>query len=146
MKRLEPKEIADLCEDRPALAAELGKVEAVWQMPPSTGSVRMMEKALLLLARYKPDRLGSFYKAILSTPGTGKDKDGNRKPDNVTTWLFDPAALPMQEAPAPGGRPVKYGDEAKARARALREEGFSIRNIAKEMQASTFTIQRLLKD
>lgn len=43
------------------------------------------------------------------------------------------------------GRPVKYGLKAKIQARKLKEQGTSIRKIAEIMEASTFTVQRLLK-
>ncbi len=43
------------------------------------------------------------------------------------------------------GRPVKYGFRAMVKARRLKGEGLSIRAIAKEMGASTYTVQRLLK-
>ena len=51
-------------------------------------------------------------------------------------------AMPCRDA---GGRPVKYGHEAKEKAKPLRAENLSIRKIAAEMGASTFTVQRLLK-
>ena len=43
------------------------------------------------------------------------------------------------------GRPVKYGLKAKIQARKLKEQGKSIRKIAEIMEASTFTVQKLLK-
>lgn len=131
MDELTRKELEALYEGRPALERELQRVEAVWRLPASTGDVRTMEKALLLLAKYRPD----LYKVIMSTP----PRNGT---DKVTTWLFNPAVLPGRNA---GGRPQKYGEDARERARSLRADGFSIRAIAKEMDCSTFTVQRLLK-
>ena len=43
------------------------------------------------------------------------------------------------------GRPVVYGSTAQLKVKLLRQKGLSIRKIAKEMGASTFTIQKLLK-
>ena len=55
-------------------------------------------------------------------------------------YLFAP-----EKPKSNAGRPTKYGLREKAKARRLREEGFSIRAIAHEMNASTATIQKLLK-
>lgn len=44
------------------------------------------------------------------------------------------------------GRPVVYDTAAQTKVKLLRQNGLSIRKIAKEMGASTFTIQKLLKD
>lgn len=44
------------------------------------------------------------------------------------------------------GRPVVYGNAAQMKVKLMRQNGLSIRKIAKEMGASTFTIQKLLKD
>ena len=43
------------------------------------------------------------------------------------------------------GRPVVYDTAAQLKVKLLRQKGLSIRKIAKEMGASTFTIQKLLK-
>lgn len=43
------------------------------------------------------------------------------------------------------GRPVKYGEQERTKARKLHESGLSIRKIAEEMGASAATIQKLLK-
>ena len=135
MEKLQGRKLEALTEGRPALERELQKVLEVWRLPASTGEVRTIEKTFLLLAKYKPDRLGSFYKVILSTPPrAGVDK--------VTTWLFNADCLPVGNA---GGRPLKYGEDARKRAQNLRPDGFSIRAIAREMDCSTCTVQRLLK-
>lgn len=46
----------------------------------------------------------------------------------------------------PSGRPVVYGSAAQLKVKLLRQKGLSIRKIAKELGASTFTIQKLLKE
>ena len=58
-------------------------------------------------------------------------------------------AMPCRDAESkaekPGGQPVEYRQEAKERSKALRAENVSIRKIAAEMEANTFTVQKLLK-
>ena len=43
------------------------------------------------------------------------------------------------------GRPVVYDTAAQTKVKLLRQKGLSIRKIAQEIGASTFTIQKLLK-
>jgi len=48
--------------------------------------------------------------------------------------------------PKKSGRPVVYDTAAQLKVKLLRQKGLSIRKIAREMGASTFTIQKLLKE
>ena len=66
--------------------------------------------------------------------------------EKVYTWNA-PAVMPgaTKQEKSHGGRPAKYGREAAERAKALRDKRLSIREIAKELGASTYTVQKLLK-
>lgn len=67
--------------------------------------------------------------------------------EKVYTWnapAVMPGAAPRQEK-SHGGRPAKYGREAVKMAKALRDKRLSIREIAKEMNCSTYTVQKLLR-
>ena len=139
LEYLEGRELEEITSKRPNLKAKLADLQEdgikldLWKMDTwATG-----ERPLLLLARMTYSSLPgkADYRLIMSQPG----KNGA-----VCTWEC-PAVMPGAEQKNAGGRPVKYGQEAKERAKALRTDGFSIRGIAKEMNASTYTIQRLLK-
>lgn len=138
MKKLDDKGRAFACELKPTLKAEFERCSDVWELSASTTSTGRMGTQSLFIGKYRPHKLmpEPCYKVIMSTRPT------STKPDGVNTWLVDPEDLGVSSK---GGRPVKYGDEAKARAKALRNDGFSIRNIADQMDCSTFTVQRLLK-
>ena len=138
MKKLDEKGRAFACELKPTLKAEFERCSDVWELSASTTSTGRMGTQSLFIGKYRPHKLmpEPCYKVIMSTRPT------STKPDGVNTWLVDPEDLGVSSK---GGRPVKYGDEAKARAKALRNDGFSIRNIAAQMDCSTFTVQRLLK-
>lgn len=139
MKKLDEKGRAFACELKPTLKAEFERCSDVWELSASTSSTGRMGTQSLFIGKYRPHKLmpEPCYKVIMSTRPT------STKPDGVLTWLIDPEDLGVTSSK--GGRPVKYGDEAKARAKALRNDGFSIRNIAAQMDCSTFTVQRLLK-
>ena len=132
-------ELEDLLQKRPRLAEELarfGEAVDVWKMN-DTATTKAADiagkKTLLLLAKICKADGKTIYLLILSQPGAK---------GAANSWLFNPAEL--AERPH-WGRPVKYGQEARAKAKDLQDDGFSIRAIAKELGASTFTVQRLLK-
>ena len=133
-------ELEELEEKRPRLKEELhrfGEPVDVWKMndQATTKAADVAgKKTLLLLAKVRKADERTIYLLIMSQPGQGA----------ANSWIINPADLPGAEKPN-WGRPVKYGAEAKERAKALHGDGLSIRNIAKEMGASPFTIQRLLK-
>ena len=139
MEYLEKWQLEEILSKRPRLKEKLAKFQEdgvkldLWQMESWTAG----KKPLLLLARITVAALPgkADYKLIMSQPG----KNGA-----VITWQC-PAVMPGAEQKNAGGRPVKYGQEAKERAKAMRAENLSIRKIAAEMGASTFTVQRLLK-
>ena len=138
---LEDWQVKELTDKRPKLKEllEMNLIDGVkldlWQVDTLTAG----KKPLLLLARYDYGHLGQEYKIIMSQSG----KNGS-----VYSWEC-PANMPWVK-PEPkknqGGRPKVYGAEAVEKAKALRDEKkLSIRQIAKEMNCSTFTVQRLLK-
>lgn len=139
MEYLEKRQLEEILCKRPRLKDKLAGLQEegikldLWLMESWTAG----KKPLLLLLRMTYSSLPgkADYKLIMSQPG----KNGA-----VITWQC-PAVMPGAEQKNAGGRPVKYGQEAKERAKALRAENFSIRKIATEMGASTFTVQRLLK-
>ncbi len=139
MEYLEQRQIEEITSKRPNLKAKLADLQEdgikldLWLLDKwATG-----KRPLLLLARTTYSSLSgkADYRLIMSQPG----KNGA-----VITWQC-PAVMPGAEQKNAGGRPVKYGQEAKERAKALRAENLSIRKIAAEMGASTFTVQKLLK-
>ena len=139
MEYLEKRQLEEILSKRPRLKDKLAGLQEegikldLWLMESWTAG----KKPLLLLLRMTYSSLPgkADYRLIMSQPG----KNGA-----VITWQC-PAVMPGAEQKNTGGRPVKYGQEAKERAKALRAENFSIRKIATEMGASTFTVQRLLK-
>ena len=139
MEYLEKRQLEEILSKRPRLKDKLAGLQEegikldLWLMESLTSG----KKPLLLLLRMTYSSLPSKsdYRLIMSQPG----KNGA-----VITWQC-PAVMPEAGQKNVGGRPVKYGKEAKERAKALRAENFSIRKIATEMGASTFTVQKLLK-
>lgn len=139
MEYLEKWQLEEILSKRPRLKEKLAGLQEdgvkldLWLLESWTAG----KKPLLLLARITVKALPgkADYKLIMSQPG----KNGA-----VITWQC-PAVMPGAEQKNAGGRPVKYGQEAKERAKALRAENLSIRKIAAEMGASTFTVQKLLK-
>ena len=139
MEYLEKRQLEEILSKRPRLKDKLADLQEdgvkldLWLMESWTAG----KKPLLLLARITYESLPgkAEYKLIMSQPG----KNGA-----VITWQC-PAMMPGAAQKNAGGRPVKYGQEAKERAKALRAENFSIRKIAAKMGASTFTVQKLLK-
>ena len=139
MEYLEKRQLEEILSKRPRLKDKLADLQEdgvkldLWLMESWTAG----KKPLLLLAIMTYEALPgkAEYRLIMSQPG----KNGA-----VITWQC-PAVMPGAGQKNAGGRPVKYGQEAKERARALRAENLSIRKIAAEMGASTFTVQRLLK-
>ena len=97
------------------------------------------EKPLLLLARLTfESQSKTEYKMVMSQPGKG---------GAVYTWEC-PAVMPgakLEQEKNHGGRPVTYGRDAVEKVKALRADKLSIREIAKEMNCSTYTVQKLLK-
>jgi hypothetical protein len=131
---LDTAELEELTGKRPRLKELLEQWRAdsikldLWDMGTSG------KKPLLLLARLTYESLGKMeYRLILSQ--TGK---------NGACYSWECPAN-MLGAKKKGGRPTTYGQEAKAQAQAMRDKKYSIRQIAKEMNCSTFTVQRLLK-
>ena len=139
MEYLEKRQLEEILSKRLRLKDKLADLQEdgvkldLWLMESWTAG----KKPLLLLARITYESLPgkAEYKLIMSQPG----KNGA-----VITWQC-PAVMPGAAQKNAGGRPVKYGQEAKEIAKALRAENFSIRKIADEMGASTFTVQRHLK-
>ena len=139
MEYLEKRQLEEILSKRPRLKDKLAGLQEegikldLWLMESWTAG----KKPLLLLLRMTYSSLPgkADYRLIMSQPG----KNGA-----VITWQC-PAVMPGAEQKNAGGRPVKYGQEAKERAKALRAENLSIRKIAAEMGASTFTVQKLLK-
>ena len=135
-------ELEELEEKRPRLKEELhriGEPVEVWKMndQATTKAADVAgKKTFLLLAKVKKANEQMIYLLIMSQPGAN---------GAAHSWIINPAEMPEAEKPN-WGRPVKYGAEARERARALHNDGLSIRNIAKEMGASPFTVQRLLKE
>lgn len=154
MKKLEGQERERLTWDRPTLKAELENVADVWQLPAGAGDIRTMESTIMLLARYK--RGGC--KIVMDTPGRGKDKEGNRKPDKVTTWLFNPEEL-QEIAPAPeasgdyilieksrlGRKRRTLTDEERQDILNRHEKGETIHDIAKALHMGTARISGCIK-
>lgn len=91
------------------------------------------KRPLLLLARLKFFTGAHEYRLILCQPG----KDGA-----LYSWEC-PGVMPG--AVNRGGRPREYGVEAAKYVQKWRQEGMSIRQIARKGGCSTFTVQRLLK-
>lgn len=145
MKKLTAEEISELTKERPALARWLKDRNAkrVWLLTDEPATVEagsMGDKNPILAVHVEPNRWdinGERQYIVQSTRRYGKDKDGNKREDKVTAWYADGIMT---------GRPVKYGPEEKSLARYYKKQGMSIRDIAREMKASTFTIQRLLKE
>lgn len=140
LEYLEGRELEEITAKRPRLKARLdgwsvdGMKIDLWKMDGGT----VGKKPLLLLARLTFESMGKAeYKMVMSQSG----KDGA-----VYTWecpAVMPGAAPKEKSH--GGRPAKYGREAAERAKALRDKRLSIREIAKELGASTYTVQKLLK-
>lgn len=141
LEYLEGRELEEITAKRPRLKARLegwsvdGIRVDLWKMDGGT----VGKKPLLLLARLTFESMGKTeYKMVMSQPGAS---------GSVYTWecpAVMPGAVPKQEKNH-GGRPAKYGRDAVERAKALRDKRLSIREIAREMGASTYTVQKLLK-
>ena len=141
LEYLEGKELDDVMGKRPRLKAriegwqEYGVKVDLWKMDGGTAG----KKPLLLLARITFESMGKTeYKMVMSQPGAS---------GSVYTWecpAVMPGAAPRQEK-SHGGRPAKYGRDAVKMAKALRDKRLSIREIAKEMNCSTYTVQKLLR-
>lgn len=140
LEYLEDRELEEIKAKRPRLKARLegwkeyGVKVDLWKMDGGTAG----KKPLLLLARITFESMGKTeYKMVMSQSG----KDGA-----VYTWecpAVMPGAAPKEKSH--GGRPAKYGRDAVEMAKALRDKRLSIREIAREMGASTYTVQKLLK-
>lgn len=139
---LDDKQVAELEAKRPNLKAKLEEYRDdgirldLWKMDTWTAGKR----PLLLLARMTYSSLPgkADYRLIMSQPG---------KQGTVCTWECPPV-MPGAEAPVgkhPGGRPVEYGVEAAKQVQEWRQEGYSIRQIAKMGGCSTFTVQKLMR-
>ena len=140
LEYLEGKELDDVIGKRPRLKAriegwqEYGVKVDLWKMDGGTAG----KKPLLLLARITFESMGKTeYKMVMSQPGAS---------GSVYTWEC-PAVMPgaKVEQKNHGGRPAKYGRDAVEVAKTLRDKRLSIREIAKEMNCSTYTVQKLLK-
>jgi hypothetical protein len=136
---LEESQLEELMDKRPRLREMLdlnmveGVKRSVWKLDDGgTG-----KKPLMLIAKFDYGHLGIEYRLFCSQTG----KNGA-----CYSWSL-PAAMPgvLNKVIKKGGRPVTYGQEQAEQAKKLRAEGLSIRKIAEQMNASTFTIQRLLK-
>ena len=132
MEWLEGKELEAITGRRPKLKEQLDQMREdctrldVWKMGERT-------RPLLLLARMTYKSMGKQeYFLILSNPG------------GVTVWECPPV-MPGATVKHKGGRPPKYGPDAVEIAKEMRAKGETIRGIAEEMEASTATIQKLLK-
>ena len=141
LEYLEGRELDSITSKRPQLKEKLDewrddwiKVD-LWKMDGGTAG----KKPLLLLARLTFESMGKTeYKILMSQSG----KDGA-----VYTWEC-PAVMPgakLEQEKSHGGRPVKYGRDDVEKVKALRDKRLSIREIAKEMNCSTYTVQKLLK-
>lgn len=140
LEYLEGKELDDVMGKRPRLKAriegwqEYGVKVDLWKMDGGTAG----KKPLLLLARITFESMGKTeYKMVMSQPGAS---------GSVYTWecpAVMPGAAPKEKNH--GGRPVTYGRDAVEKVKALRADKLSIREIAKEMNCSTYTVQKLLK-
>ena len=127
---LEGKELEAITGKRPKLKEQLDQMREdctrldVWQLGERT-------RPLLLLARMTYASMGKqeFF-LVLSNSG------------GVTVWECPPV---MPGAKHKGGRPPKYGPDAVEIAKEMRANGETIRGIAAEMEASTATIQKLLR-
>lgn len=127
---LEGKELEAVTEKRPKLKEQLDRMREdctrldVWQLGERT-------RPLLLLARMTYASMGKqeFF-LVLSNSG------------GVTVWECPPV---MPGAKHKGGRPPQYGPDAVEIAKEMRANGETIRGIAAEMEASTATIQKLLR-
>lgn len=137
---LEERQLEEVLNKRPRLKEMLdlnmveGVKRSVWELDDGgTG-----KKPLMLIAKFDYGHLGIEYRLFCSQTG----KNGS-----CYSWSL-PAAMPgvLTKVIKKGGRPVTYGQEQKEQAKKLRESGLSIRKIAEQMNASTFTIQRLLKE
>ena len=138
MAALKLYELEDELRKRPRLRerleelAEGGELEA-WEIDPAHDGGK---RPLLLMVRVKRGGRESYF---LVTGQAGKN-------GAVYQWEHYPDAYgTRQRGKHPGGRPATYGQEEAERAKALRAEGQSLRKIAAEIGASTFTVRRLLK-
>lgn len=141
LEYLEGRELEEIKAKRPHLKATLDgwstdgiKID-LWKMD---GGWTPGRKPLALLARLTFESMGKAeYKMVMSQPG----RDGA-----VYTWEC-PAVMPgaKVEQKNAGGRPVKYGRDAVEKVKSLRDKRLSIREIAKELGASTYTVQKLLR-
>ena len=127
---LEGKEREAVTGKRPKLKEQLDQMREdctrldVWKMGERT-------RPLLLRARMTYASMGKqeFF-LVLSNSG------------GVTVWECPPV---MPGVKHKGGRPPKYGPDAVEIAKEMRANGETIRGIAAEMEASTATIQKLLR-
>ena len=127
---LKGKELEAVTEKRPKLKEQLDRMREdctrldVWKM-----GERM--RPLLLLVRMTYASMGrQEFSLVLSNSG------------GVTVWEC-PSVMPG--AKHKGGRPPKYGPDAVEIAKEMRANGETIRGIAAELEASTATIQKLLR-
>ena len=140
LEYLEGRELEEITSKRPRLKEKLDewrddwiKVD-LWKMDGGT----VGKKPLLLLARLTfESQSKTEYKMVMSQPGAR---------GSVYTCEC-PAVMPgaKVEQKNHGGRPAKYGRDAVDMAKTLRDKRLSIREIAKEMGASTYTVQKLLR-
>ena len=127
---------------RPKLAAVIDKAMVyVLEGTPKRG--RADDEQLTLWAEY-PRR--TAVELIVDLPAWGDEpehyravKIGEAAVDALIEHITPPPVLPR------GGRPVKYGADAREQVQRMRGEGVSIRGIAAAMGCSTATVQKLLK-
>lgn len=130
------------CTARPKLAGVIDKA-MVYLLNGTPKRGRADDGELVLWAEYPQ---GTAAELIIDLPVMGDEpeyyksvKIGEAALDALIAHITPPPVL--QKC----GRPVKYGAEARETAHRLRGEGVSIRNIAKAMDCSTATVQKLLK-
>ena len=104
---------------------------------------RADEGRLVLWAEYPR---GTAAELIIDLPAWGDEpeffqsvKIGETALDALIDHITPPPVLPR------GGRPVKYGRDAREKVQRMRGEGVSIRGIAAAMGCSTATVQKLLR-
>lgn len=153
MEKLEGAELARLTWDRPTLKKELEATAEVWKLPAGAGDIRTMEHTLMLLARYK----NGGYRILMAPPPRGKNPDGSKKADKVTTWLFNPDALvgmPASEAGADfitipksrlGRKKRIVSDAERAEILSRHKNKENIHSIAKALHMGTARVSEVIK-
>ena len=155
MEKLEGAELARLTWGRPTLKKELEATAEVWKLPAGAGDIRTMEHTLMLLARYK----NGGYRILMAPPPRGKNPDGSKKADKVTTWLFDPDALVGMPASEAGvgadfitipksrlGRKKRIvSDAEKAEILSRHKNKENIHSIAKALHMGTARVSEVIK-